>query len=37
MAINYAFGWLVAKAIPNIIEETVTEFLHKIYITYGAP
>lgn len=37
MAINYATSWLVAKAILDIIEETVIELLYKIYIIYRAP
>jgi hypothetical protein len=37
IAINYATGWLVTKAIPDTMEEMVAEFLHKIYVIYGAP
>jgi transposase InsO family protein len=37
MAIDYATSWPVTKAIPDTMEEMVTEFLHEIYVTYRAP
>jgi transposase InsO family protein len=36
-AIDYATGWPVAKAVPDATEEAIAEFLHEIYVNYGAP
>jgi hypothetical protein len=35
-AINYATSWLVIKAVPDITNEAIAEFLYKeIFINYG--
>jgi hypothetical protein len=35
MVINHATGWVVAKAVPNMKEETLAYFLYKeIFINY---
>jgi hypothetical protein len=37
IAIDYATGWLVAKAIPDATNEAIAEFLHEeIFVNYGA-
>jgi hypothetical protein len=37
IAINYATSWLVAKAVPNITNKAIVEFLYKeIFVNYGA-
>ena len=38
MAIDYATGWSIAKAIPKATDEAIAEFVHgEIYLHYGAP
>ena len=37
-AVDYATGWPIAKAIPNVTEEAIVEFIYnEIYMHYGAP
>ena len=37
MAIDYATGWPIAKAIPEANEEAIAEFIYnEIYMYYGA-
>jgi hypothetical protein len=37
IAINYTTGWLVIKAVPNITNKAIAEFLHEeIFVNYGA-
>ena len=38
MAVDYATGWPIAKALPNATEDAIAEFIfHEIYMHYGAP
>jgi len=38
VAVDYATGWPIAKAIPKATKEAIAEFIHdEIYLHYGAP
>ena|SRR5436309_794407 len=38
MAVDYATGWLLAKALPDAMEDAIPEFIfQEIYMHYGAP
>ena len=38
VAVDYATGWPIAKAIPKATKEAIADFIHdEIYLHYGAP